>query len=380
MQNVSTQFYTFGSKEDPFHLFNGQRLNEVTVAYETYGKLNEAKDNAVLLFHAFSGSQHAAGHNAAVDGVELWRDDCQEGWWDDFVGPGKALNTDRFFIICCNYLGGCYGSSGPRSTNPDTGKPYAGDFPHIRFADMVDAQMRLLDHLGIEQLHAGVGASLGGILASVTATRYPNRIRSVCSVSSGIEVSLLQRIQNFEQISAIEGDANFKGGHYYGGEVPNAGLSIARMIAHKTYVSLNTLVKRARKEMKAGEHFAFYDFAHPIESYMNHQGKKFVARFDANTYLRILDAWNRFDLGREARAESIAAALAPCGHQRWLVFSIDSDVCFYPSHQKNITRHLEEAEINCQHITVHSAKGHDAFLLQPELFTPHLAYWLENGK
>jgi len=190
---------------------------------------------------------------------------------------------------------------------------------------------------------------------------------------------VLTRIQNFEQISAIERDANFKGGHYYGGDVPNAGLAIARMIAHKTYVSLGTLVDRARKEMKSGEHFTFYDFAHPIESYMYHQGEKFVKRFDANTYLRILDAWNRFDLAREARAESVREAFAPCVDQRWLIFSIDSDVCFYPSSQKSLASLLKESDVPYQHMTVHSEKGHDAFLLQPELFTPHLSYFLENG-
>jgi len=379
MQDVVTQFHTFGSAEDPFHLFNGQRLDEVTVAYETYGELNAAKDNAVLLFHAFSGSQHAAGRNESVDGVALWRDDCHDGWWHDFVGPDKALNTDRFFVVCCNYLGGCYGSTGPRSMNPATGEAYAGDFPHVRFADIVDAQMHLLDHLGINKLHGAVGASLGGILASVLATRHPQRVNAVISLSSGVEVPVLTRIQNFEQISAIERDANYKGGHYYGGEVPNGGLALARMIAHKTYVSLGTLVDRARKEMKAGVHFAFYDFAHSIESYMYHQGEKFVKRFDANTYLRILDAWNHFDLASEARAESIAEALAPCGDQRWLIFSIDSDVCFYPSSQKHLASVLKTAEVPYQHMTVHSGKGHDAFLLQPELFTPHLSYFLENG-
>ncbi len=152
MQEVATQFYTFGSPNHPFRLFNGEHLNQVTVAYETYGKLNVAKDNAILLFHGFSGSQHAAGHNSRVEGVTLWTDECHVGWWDDFIGPDKALDTNRFCVVCCNYLGGCYGSTGPRSINLETGKPYGGDFPHVRFCDMVEAQIRLLDHLGVDKV------------------------------------------------------------------------------------------------------------------------------------------------------------------------------------------------------------------------------------
>ena len=374
-----TQFHDFGSASDPFHLFNGQRLDEVRLAYRTYGELNEARDNAILLFHAFSGSQNAAGRCDEVPGVDLWTEECRGGWWDAFIGPGRALNTDRFHVVCCNYLGGCYGSTGPRSLDPATGERYAGAFPHIRFADIVDTQARLLDHLGIERVHAAVGPSLGGMLAALLATRYPHRVGAVAALSCGIDVSVLTRIQNFEQIFAIEQDQNYRGGHYYGHPPPNAGLALARIIAHKTYVSLETLVSRASRELRSGEHFAFYDFAHPIESYMNHQGLKFVSRFDANTYLRILDAWNRFDLADEAAADSVEDAFARCEGQRWLVFSIDSDVCFYPEEQARVARAAHAADLDCQHITVHSGKGHDAFLLQPELFTPHLSWFLENG-
>ncbi|MEM7396338.1 MAG: alpha/beta fold hydrolase, partial [Verrucomicrobiota bacterium] len=175
-----TRFFRYGTPQEPVQLYSGETLPEVTVAYETYGTLNPAADNAILLFHSLSGSQHAHGFSPAVPGIEpLWTDDCHRGWWDAFIGPGHALDTDQFFVICANWLGGCYGSTGPRSVNPETGRPWASDFPLLHFADIVDAQVRLLDELGIEQLHAVTGPSLGGMLAMNLAARFPERVRIV---------------------------------------------------------------------------------------------------------------------------------------------------------------------------------------------------------
>lgn len=374
-KTTQTKFFT---SDEPLELFKGGSLAPITQAYETYGELSPAKDNAILIFHALSGSQHAAGVNADISGIDYGNEDSHEGWWDDFIGPGKALNTDKFFVICANLLGGCYGTTGPSSIDPATGKPYGSTFPALTFADIIDAQVRLLDHLGIDQLHAVVGPSIGGMAALTLAVRYPERTRIVIPVSTGMGTTSLNKIHNLEQIQAIEQDPFFKGGDYYDSEPPRDGLALARMIAHKTYISLSTIEMRARREIvNPSDGFSFYHLQHPIESYMLHQGQKFVKRFDANTYLRILGAWQAFNLSEYAGTETRKAAFARCAHQRYMVFSIDSDVCFYSGEQAQLVNKLKQVEIPCRYVTVHSEKGHDAFLLEPDLFTPHLAYSLE---
>ncbi len=381
MKTIQTEFLTLRDENGAgFYLQNTPDFGPLVLAYETYGTLSPAGDNAILLFHALSGSQHAAGYNSSVPGIgRIWNDECHSGWWNGFIGPGKALDTRQFFIICANYLGGCYGSTGPRSLNPATGKPYGGSFPWITANDIVDSQVRLLDHLGIEQLHAVIGSSLGGMLALNLAVRCPDRVRLVIPIAAGMTVTILQRIHNFEQICAIEKDPNFKEGNYYDGPAPVKGLALARMISHKTFVSLRTLSRRARRELidsPGGPNG--YRLTHPVESYMLHQARKFVERFDANTYLRIMNLWQNFDLLRDARARSFFSLFQRCREQSYLVFSIDSDVCFYPEEQENLMGTLEKSRVPCQHITVHSEKGHDAFLLEPRLFTPHLSYTLQG--
>lgn len=378
---VASRFFTFGSEAAPFRLRGGGQLPAVTLAYETYGELNAGRDNAILVFHALSGSQHAAGTNPAVDGVGgLWTDECRRGWWHEFIGPGKAVNTDKFFVLCVNYLGGCYGSTGPRSPDPATGRPYGAKFPRLTLADIVDAQVRLLDHLGIRRLHGVIGGSLGGMLCLSLATRYPERVRIVVPIASGHYVDSLQRIINFEQICAIEQDPDFAGGDYYDGPGPQSGLVMARMISHKTFVSLRTLEQRARNEIVQREDDrVFYHITHPIESYMLHQARKFARRFDANTYLRVLDAWQTFALALDDEPDADPARIFQrCRHQRYMVFSIDSDVCFYPDQQRELTDLLRQAGVPHRHITIHSEKGHDAFLLEPQLLTPQLADTFEG--
>ncbi|MCS6771421.1 MAG: homoserine O-acetyltransferase [Kiritimatiellae bacterium] len=376
---VNTRFFTFADRKNPFVFRTGETLAPVTLAYETYGSLNSTKSNAILLFHALSGSQHAAGINRRVKGVgRLWTDEMHVGWWDDFIGPGKALDTERYFIVCANYIGGCYGSSGPPSRNPATGKPYGRAFPTVMIGDIVDSQVRLLDHLGIAQLHAVVGASLGGLCANNFAVRYPDRVRIVITIGSGIEVSILQRIYNYEQICAIEEDKYFNGGHYYGRKRPDRGLALARMISHKTFVSLEMMADRARTEVVRPEEDRdkWYWMSHPVESYLRNQGLKFVKRFDANTYLRIIDAWQRFDLLKDTGKSSFEEVFSVCRNQRHLVFTIEGDACFEPAQQAQQCAVLRKARVPHEHITVHSDKGHDSFLLEPNLYTPHLAYFL----
>lgn len=378
---VRSKFFSFGEKASvPFQLRSGETLPAVTLSYETYGRLSAAKDNAILLFHALSGSQHAAGYNPSVRGVEdLWTEECRQGWWDDFIGPGKALDTDRFFVVCANYLGGCYGSTGPRSKNPHTQKPYGSTFPRVSLPDIVDSQMLLVQSLGIKRLHAAIGGSLGGSLALTLATRYPESVKIVIPIACGLSVSFLQRIHNFEQIYAIESDPNFKGGEFYGGPPPNRGLALARMISHKTFISLQMMTRRARAEViRREEDLCRYEITHPVESYMLHQGQKFVNRFDANTYLRVMEAWQSYDLLKYTGAASAVELFLRCRGQRFMVFSIDSDVCFYPEEQSAFVAALKRCKLPVQHITVHSEKGHDAFLLEPKLFTPHLSYTLRE--
>jgi homoserine O-acetyltransferase len=377
---TETRFFTFASPDEPFWLRSGESLDRVTVAYETYGELSAERDNAILVFHALTGSQHAAGINQAVPVVgDKWTEECQRGWWNDFVGPGRALDTDRFFVVCANYIGSCYGSTGPASIDPATGKPYGGSFPPVTFADMVDSQVRLLEHLGIEKLHAVVGGSTGGLMALSLATRYPDMVDIVIPIAAGVRVTALQKIHNFEQITAIENDPRFDDGDYYEGPAPDDGLMLARMIGHKTFVSLAAMEERARAEVvDRAEGPGTYRISDALESYMWHQGRKFVARFDANSYLRIMEAWQRFDLAAEAGVEDVADLFVRCKHQHYMVFTIDSDVCFYPEEQSELALLLKEQDVPHRRITVHSDKGHDSFLLEPRLYTPHLVDTLTN--
>lgn len=374
MERTTTQFFQLATESKPFFLQSGEVVAPAIIAYETYGKLNEKRNNAILVFHALSGSQHAAGLNPAVDGVSnLWTEECHVGWWNDFIGPGKGLDTDHFCVICVNYLGGCYGSTGPCSIDPRTGRPYGPRFPQVTMADIVDSQMALMDHLGIETLHAALGASLGGLLSLSLASRYPERIRTVIPFATSTRITPLQRLHNFEQIFAIESDPNFRAGDYYDGPRPDRGLALARIIGHKTFVSLSAMEERARSEIvRRDDTFAWYQLRSSLESYILHQGRKFVKRFDANTYLRILDAWNRFDLVREAIASDMVTLFQRCRKQNYLVFTIDSDACFYPEEQAELMEVLKRAGVDATRITVHSDKGHDSFLLEPHLYRPFL--------
>ncbi len=376
MKKIETQFFTY----DSLKLQTGKTLGPVTLAYETFGELNAAGDNAVLLFHALTGSQHAAGFNPEVPGVgERWNKECQTGWWEDFIGPGKALDTDRFFVVCANYISGCYGSTGPSSINPKTGKPYGGSFPHIQFSDIVDSQIPLLDHLNIGKLHAVVGASLGGNLTLNFAVRYPERVDRVIPIACGLQSSTLTHAHNLEQILAIENDPNFCNGNYYDGAPPIRGLALARMISHKTFVSLNVIEERAQDRFEQ-EHdeFSWYKIRSPLESFLLHQGRKLVKRFDTNSYIHLIAAWSKYNLIANTGTKDYAELFAPCRHQKYLVISISDDVCFYPGEQEDIRDRLIENSIACEYLSVPSDKGHDSFLLEPDLYTDAIRNALTN--
>ncbi|MBB5352621.1 homoserine O-acetyltransferase [Haloferula luteola] len=381
MSEISTHFVTF-REDGPLSLREGGEVPEITLAYESWGELNADGSNAILLFHALSGSHHAAGHNPAIPGIgHRWQPEMHDGWWEGIIGPGKALDTDKFFIICANYLGGCYGSTGPASIDPRTGKPYGSTFPHLTAADQVEYQAKLLDHLGIGQLHAVVGPSVGGLLALTFATRFPERCPRVVSIAAGYKTTVLNRLILFEQILAIENDPFFNGGDYYDNGEPSYGLALARMISHKTFVHLDTFERRARRDVVHDTaSLSWYRVRDQFQSYMLHQGKKFVKRFDANTYLRIIDLWSKFDGAREGDAETPEDLFSRCQEhgQKWLVFSIDSDFCFYPEEQAELVHHLQDSGTEAMYITVHSDKGHDSFLLEPDLYTPHISWLLSQ--
>lgn len=379
---VETRFATIATPEAPFVFRSGETLEHLEIAYETYGELNADRSNAILLFHAFSGSQHAAGVNPEGPGNDFWTPECVPGWWDLYIGPGKALDTNLYHIICANYVGGCYGSTGPASINPATGERYGSAFPHITVSDIVRSQAMLLDQLGIDRLLAVVGPSTGGLSAVTFATTLPERVRLVIPIATGVKTTVLNRIILLEQILAIENDPSFRAGEYYESGPPETGLGLARMISHKTFVHLDAIERRASKDViQPEDRFSWYQAHDHVESYMLHQGKKFTDRFDANTYLRICEAWSRYDPVREAGA---ADALELFGRsrdagQQYLVFSIDEDYCFYPEEQAALVDLLKQSGVPHLFLTVHSEKGHDSFLLEPELYTPHIQVMLRNA-
>jgi homoserine O-acetyltransferase len=379
---VRSKFFTYG--EDPASrlvLHDGQDFGPVTLAYETWGTLNEKKDNAILLFHALSGSQHVAGFNPEVPGVgDRWNSECQTGWWDEFVGPGKPVDTDKFFVICANYFGGCYGTTGPSSINPETGKEWGGDFPQYSFSDVVDSQIPLFDELGITCFHAAIGSSLGGMMVMNFSARYPDRVNRIIPVACGIESTTLARVHNLEQILAIENDPNYCNGHYYDGPHPLRGLALARMISHKTFVSLHAMEARmADKCEQEHDEFSWYKIRTPLESYILHQGRKFLRRFDTNTYLYLIAGWTNYNLRRDCGAKDYAEVFEKCSHQEYLVFSIDSDCCFYPDEQEYLYNALQKNGITAQYINIESDKGHDSFLLEPELYSDLIRNMLEKA-
>lgn len=361
-------------------LKQGGSLECYQLCYNTWGTLNEEKSNVILLFHALSGSHNVTGQDPnGPTGNDFWNEESHDGWWNEFAGTGKPIDTDKYFIICFNYLGGCYGSTGPTSNNPKTGLPYGGDFPSVSISDQADVAAELIASLGIENLHAVIGPSVGGLCALTFATKYAEKVKKVALFASGYKTTVLNRLTLFEQVIAIENDPHFKAGHYYEGQTPWLGLALARMISHKTFVHLQMFEQRARKEIKSHEDIlSWYKVQDPFQSYMLHQGKKFVQRFDANTYLRITDMWSRYNAVREAgcnNSEELFAKSKEHG-QEFLIFSIDSDFCFYPEEQKELVDHLESSQIPVTYLTVHSDKGHDSFLLEPHLYGPQLQYFL----
>ena len=350
---VHTQQVTF---DQGLKLQSGANLCPVTLAYETYGTLNEDRSNAILICHALSGDAHVAGQHSIQD--------RKPGWWDEAVGPGKAFDTDRYFVICSNVIGGCSGSTGPSSINPETGRPYGLSFPVVTVADMVEAQRWLVDALGIPSLLCTTGGSLGGMQALQWAVSYPDRVRSAIILASTGRVSAQSIALNEVPRQAIYADPNWNEGDYYGKEPPNAGLAVARMIGHITYLSETSMREKFGRRLQERERYG-YDFAteFEVESYLKYHGNRFTTRFDANSFLYITKAIDYFDLslGRGDLAEAFTDVRA-----KLLVLSYSSDWLFPPEQSEELVRALLRNGVDASYVEIKSDYGHDAFLLEVE--------------
>ncbi|HZE90780.1 MAG TPA: homoserine O-acetyltransferase [Rhizobacter sp.] len=344
---------------EPLSLKSGASLRDYTLVYETYGTLNADKRNAVLVCHALNASHHVAG---TYENAER-----SEGWWDNLIGPGKPLDTNRFFVIGVNNLGSCFGSTGPMQTHPDTGLPYGADFPVVTVEDWVDAQARLLDRLGIEQLAAVLGGSLGGMQALSWALRYPTRLRHCIAIATAPNLSAQNIAFNEVARRAIVTDPDFHGGHFYAHHVlPKRGLRVARMIGHITYLSDDAMEAKfgrslqGRAELDAPA-YSTQNVEFEIESYLRHQGDKFSEYFDANTYLLITRALDYFDPAREHGGNLTAAfAGAQC---RFQLISFTTDWRFSPARSRELVKALLDNRLNVSYAEIDAPHGHDAFLL-----------------
>ena len=341
---------------DPLPLQSGAAIRAYDLSFETYGSLNADRSNAVLICHALNASHHVAGVYAGQDG--------SQGWWDNMVGPGKPVDTNRFFVIGVNNLGSCFGSTGPMQVNPDSGRVYGADFPVVTVEDWVDAQARLLDRLEIRTLVAVMGGSLGGMQALSWALRYPARVGHAVVIASAPNLTAENIAFNEVARRAIVTDPDFHGGHFYThGVVPKRGLRIARMIGHITYLSDDVMNEKFGRQLRDGLdlRYSTQDVEFQIEGYLRHQGDKFAEYFDANTYLLITRALDYFDPAR-AHGGDLVQALAPA-RCRFLLVSFCTDWRFSPRRSREMVRALLENRRDLSYAEIDAPHGHDAFLL-----------------
>ena len=339
---------------EPLTLKSGQVLSQFNLIFETYGELNADKSNAVLVCHALSGHHHVAGKHR--------EEDKHPGWWDNLIGPGKPLDTNKFFVIALNNLGGCHGSSGPLSTNPDTDRPWGATFPIVTVEDWVNSQARLADFLGIQQLAAVLGGSLGGMQALQWSIAYPNRIRHALVIASAPNLTAQNIAFNEVARQAIITDPEFYVGEYYNhGAVPRRGLRIARMLGHITYLSDDAMGEKFGRKLRDGHIKYSFDVEFEMESYLRYQGDKFAGEFDANTYLRMTRALDYFDPAAEHGGD-LTAALSKVTAD-FLVLSFTSDWRFSPARSREIVKALLDNERSVSYAEVTAEHGHDAFLM-----------------
>jgi homoserine O-acetyltransferase len=365
LETTETKHFTFACPPEELALETGETFGPVTLAYETYGELNPQGTNAVLVAHGLSADAHAAGRS---------RFDGSIGWWDKLIGPGKGIDTDKYFVICSNIIGGCRGSTGPSSINPRTGCPYALSFPSVTIGDMVNAQRRLIDHLGIDKLLAVAGGSMGGMQVLQWLVAYPERIRAAVPIATTLKHTPQQIAFNEVGRQAVIADPNWKNGDYYGGKVPASGLAVARMIGHITYMSNASMAEKFGRRTKPEREPFKFSANFEVEGYLRNRGASFVKRFDANSYLYITKALDHFDLlnGRSlgdvfkgVKAKILAIAFA----SDWL----------YPAYQsREIVKACKLAGVEASYCELSSTYGHDAFLLETEQEAQLISHFLRT--
>lgn len=353
--SVHTQYFSFAKPPNEMRLECAQSIGPLTLAYETYGQLNQDRSNAVLVLHALTGDAHAAGYAQDRDNTP--------GWWEVMIGPGKGIDTNRYFVICSNVLGGCMGSTGPGSIDPTTGRPYALSFPMVTIGDMVRAQNKLIDHLGIPQLLAVIGGSMGGMQVLEWAVRYPERVVSAVPIATTTRHSAMAIAFNEVARQAIMKDPNWNQGDYYGRGQPGHGQAVARMIGHVTYLSEEALRKKFDRRLQDRGAFSYdLDTDFQVGSYLQHQGEKFVHRFDANSLLYLTKAADYFDLaeyyGRGSLAQAFSAAKSD-----FLVVSFSSDWLYPTAQSKAMVQAMKKNNLQVSFCEIEFDYGHDSFLV-----------------
>jgi len=342
--------------DTPLQLDSGHTLNSYEIVYETYGELNAEKSNAILICHALSGTHHAAGYHS--------EEDKRPGWWDTCIGPGKAIDTNKFYVVCPNNIGGCHGSTGPNHINPETGKYWGPDFPPLRVRDWVRSQACLADKLGIEQWAAVVGGSLGGMQVMRWSLEYPDRLRHAVVIASAMKLTAQNIAFNEVARSAIRSDDDFHDGYFLEkGTIPRKGLALARMVGHLTYLTDDLMGSKFGRELRSGdfERGAYNQVQFQVESYLQYQGEKFSTSFDANTYIMLTRVLDYFDLAREYNDDPVQAfSNSQC---KFMVVSFTTDWRFSPERSQEIKNALITAGKNVSYAEIDTPQGHDAFLL-----------------
>lgn len=363
---IQTKYFQFASPPDELTLESGEKLGPITVAYETYGRLNEERSNAILILHALSGDAHAAGFHGREE---------KPGWWDNMIGPGGAFDTDKYFIICSNVLGGCKGTTGPSSINLRTGKKYGLDFPIISISDMVNVQKHLVDHLEIDQLLSVAGGSMGGMQALEWLTAHSERLKSAIVIATAAKHSPQQIALHEVGRQAIMADPHWKDGYYYGGLPPARGLSVARMIGHITYMSEISMAEKFGRRLSRNGKPHKLSIGFEVEEYLHNRGDHFVKRFDANSYLYITKALDSFDLSRGKPLHEVFKG----NKTKVLVLAFKSDWLYPASQSKEIVKACKWAGVDTTYCEIDSTYGHDAFLLEVEEETHLIKHFLQKA-
>ncbi|MBW2575614.1 MAG: homoserine O-acetyltransferase [Deltaproteobacteria bacterium] len=367
---VEKESYTFAEPPNEITLESGARLGPVTIAYETCGQLNDDRSNVVLICHALSGDSHVAGYYS--------EDDPKPGWWDIMVGPGKGIDTDKYFVVCSNILGSCIGSTGPCTYNPKTVEPYGLDFPVVTIGDMVKCQKALLDHLGIKKILSVIGGSIGGMQVLEWCVSYPEMVVSAIPLATTTRHSTMAIAFNEVARQAIMADPNWNNGDYYSGSKPDLGLAVARMIGHITYLSDESMRIKFGRRLQDKSDFSFnFDADFQVESYLRYQGAKFVDRFDANSFLYITKASDYYDLEKQHGNGSAVEAFYKA-RAKFLVISFTSD-WLYPTYQSRAMVHaIKKNGLDVSFCEIEADWGHDAFLLPSESLTAMVKGFLER--